>query len=143
MKKIDKSIKFLQSNLHLFQCPHCNGSFHKIAGNSLVCFEGHSFDISRKGTIHFLTSTPRNEYNREMLEARQRISRAGFFKGIEKIFSEKMNGLKKDTAVLDVGCGEGSLLARCDNQVLNGSKIFKSGKRSNFTEPGRSTPAWT
>lgn len=106
MKKIEKAQLFLKENLHLFQCPVCQSSFKEITDFQLSCLENHQFDLSKKGTLHFLLKPVQSEYTREMLLARQRIAQGGFWHPmLEEVFKQikKLEGTH-----LDVGCGEGA-----------------------------------
>ncbi|MBM6614248.1 methyltransferase domain-containing protein [Desemzia sp. RIT804] len=121
MKKIEKAKKFLQENLDLFQCPICQESFHTVDGNSLICLGGHNFNISKKGTIHFLTKGVSNEYNTEMLSARFRIAKAGLF---DHMLDEIMTHIEeKNGTTIDIGSGEGSQLDYLSSLGLEGKKI--------------------
>lgn len=121
MKKIEKAKKFLQENLDLFQCPICQESFQTVEGNSLVCVEGHNFNISKKGTVHFLTKGVSNEYNTDMLSSRFRIAQAGLF---HPMLDEIMLHIdEKDGATIDIGSGEGSQLNYLSSLGLAGKQI--------------------
>ncbi len=90
-----------------FVCPHCGGAFIK-AGGSLVCAAGHAFDIARQGYVNLLPARPANLYdeNKALFEARHDVYAAGFFDPV----IEAVRARLPDGAVLDAGCGEGSLL---------------------------------
>lgn len=121
MKKIEKSKEFLKSNINLFNCPVCNQHFNAVNGNQLICEKQHSFDISKKGTLHFLLKQPQNEYDTNMLESRRLIAQDGLWHPLLKeLFSivNNPNGVH-----LDVGCGEGSHLNHLTEQGLAGTQI--------------------
>ena len=52
LSKKENAKKFLTENLPLFACPKCQKDF-TIKDNQLVCQSGHSFEISKKGTVYF------------------------------------------------------------------------------------------
>lgn len=121
MKKIEKAAHFLQEHLELFQCPICASSFQEVKGNSLVCSKGHNFNLSKKGTVHFLTKTVVNEYNTDMLSARYRIAQAGLFQPmLDKLYTYID---QKEGITIDVGSGEGSQLQYLSASGLKGTQI--------------------
>lgn len=121
MKKIEKAAQFLTEQIELFQCPLCESSFHTVEGNSLICTNGHNFNLSKKGTIHFLTKTAANEYSTEMLSARYRIAQAGLF---QKMLRELYTHIEeKEGTTIDVGSGEGSQLHYLSTLGLAGTQI--------------------
>lgn len=84
---------------------------------SLVCPHGHSFDMAASGYINLLGPQDRRSSHpgdsREAALARRRLSDAGHGQWIrDEILSEleALRGPARSPAVLDVGCGEGSLL---------------------------------
>ncbi|SFC42056.1 23S rRNA (guanine745-N1)-methyltransferase [Alkalibacterium subtropicum] len=121
MKKIDKAKLFILDHLHLFRCPVCERSFEKMEGNQLVCTENHAFDLSKKGTLHFLLKPSKSEYSREMLLARQRIAQMGFWQPMLDILYPLIEA--KDGVTLDVGCGEGAHSAYLKEKGLHGPVV--------------------
>ncbi|MFO8069651.1 MAG: methyltransferase domain-containing protein [Alkalibacterium sp.] len=121
MKKIDKAKSFLSDQLHLFKCPVCQSSFDVIEGYQLSCTNKHSFDLSKKGTLHFLLKPSKSEYSRPMLLSRQRIAKMGFWQPmLDTLYSSIGN---KKGVVLDVGCGEGAHSAYLREEGLAGPVI--------------------
>lgn len=122
MKKIEIAKKFLTHHMKLFQCPVCKQSFETIQDNSLVCTNGHSFNISKKGTLYFLGKASKNEYDKEMLSDRFEIAQAGLFNPLlEAVYKEIPK--KEELSLLDVGSGEGSQLDYLTQLGLKGSLI--------------------
>lgn len=86
-------------------------------GRSLICPRGHSFDLARSGYCNLLQPQDRRSRNpgdpREAVEARRRLLDAGHGAALQKSLSEEIDalGLPAGTAVLDVGCGEGTYLS--------------------------------
>jgi 23S rRNA (guanine745-N1)-methyltransferase len=82
-----------------------------------TCERGHHFDVARSGYLNLLQPQDRRSANpgdrREAAEARRRLYKAGhgdaLLDAIERLAARC--GLPPRPAVLDVGCGEGSLLA--------------------------------
>jgi len=122
VKKIELANQFLQNNMDLFECPVCHFKIKKIEKHSLKCTNGHSFDLSKKGTLYFLSKGSKNEYNKKMLEARYKIAQAGLFNPLLEAIYEHIEN-KKDGSLLDVGCGEGSQLDYLTQLGLSGNKI--------------------
>ncbi|MGF2385735.1 methyltransferase domain-containing protein [Lentilactobacillus otakiensis] len=110
MKKIDFGRDFVNQHLNLFRCPVCKSPFAEMVGYSLVCPNQHSFDLSKKGTLFFLTKQANNEYDKAMLQARHNILQAGLFDPIVTEISRHFSDGPE--TILDVGCGEGTPLAR-------------------------------
>lgn len=110
MKKIDFGREFVNQHLDLFRCPVCKSPFDEVAGYSLVCPNNHSFDLSKKGTLFFLTKQANNEYDKPMLQARHKILQAGLFDPIVTEIATHLSD--QPETILDVGCGEGTPLAR-------------------------------
>lgn len=130
MKKIDKSRIFLTKNNNLFSCNICQNQNLVMHNNSLVCENGHSLDLSKKGTLYFIKHGVNTEYDDQMLSARRRILQAGLFDGIIDAVGAQL----PDTAqtILDVGTGEGTplvkLLAnRSAKDIAVGFDISKAG----------------
>ncbi|MDN6542445.1 MAG: methyltransferase domain-containing protein [Lentilactobacillus parabuchneri] len=110
MKKIEFGKAFITDHLALFRCPLCQLPFDTVEGYSLICPQHHSFDLSKKGTLFFLTKQANNEYDKGMLESRHRILQAGLFDPIVAAISHHL-GDRPET-ILDVGCGEATPLTR-------------------------------
>ncbi|GAF35795.1 methyltransferase domain-containing protein [Lentilactobacillus farraginis] len=130
MKKIEMGTAFVSRHLALFQCPVCGQPFKSVAQNQLICPAQHAFDFSKKGTLFFLTKAANNEYDSQMLMARQRLLQAGLFDGIIQAIGASLAA--EPETILDVGCGEGTPLARLlerrhSNDVAIGFDISKDG----------------
>ena len=94
---------------------------------SLICINGHRFDLAKKGTLYFLDHQIKTEYDNEMFEPRGRMIRSGMYQPV----IEKIAHLIKPGNLLDVGCGEGSFLQEINqvkaNPVNIGFDIAKEG----------------
>jgi 23S rRNA (guanine745-N1)-methyltransferase len=98
-------------------CPvrHCAAPLERRA-RSLVCSQGHSFDLARSGYCNLLQPQDRRSKNpgdpREAVEARRRLLDAGYGAALLRVLEEEMDALalRPGAAVLDVGCGEGYYL---------------------------------
>ncbi len=128
---------------HLLACPRCQLSFDQ-ADSRLLCKNGHSFDMAKKGYLNLLAGHPKETYTREMFLARRHIIFEGYFDpllteikyvianskitSIEKNISCAQEGpiFKPHGYILDAGCGEGTLL----------EKILEDQLMSNFMPAG-------
>lgn len=108
-KKIDRAAHFLKENSRLFRCPVCHASFKPLMGYQFQCEAGHSFDLSKKGTVYFLKRHIDTEYNHEMLLHRQKMIQAGLYEPLLQVLADLLQVTSK-SAILDIGCGEGSFL---------------------------------
>lgn len=82
------------------------------------CAGGHSFDVARKGYVNLLQPQDRRSLqagdSAEVVAARGRVAAAGFDRPLIALLREELAaGLagREGLRLLDVGCGEGSLLA--------------------------------
>lgn len=119
LKKIDSARNFLETHQEQLLCPVCKKSL-QLKDYSLICEENHQFDLSKKGTIYFLSHSIQTEYNKKMLLHRGRLIQSGMYQPLlEKIIaSMDLNG-----ETLDVGCGEGSFLSELSKLGLTGSRF--------------------
>ncbi|GAX47860.1 putative RNA methyltransferase [Pseudolactococcus reticulitermitis] len=110
LKKIDKSAQYLAQNIDLLRCPLCHTSF-TLAGYALICENRHTYNISKKGVVNFLTIKPdTTHYTRKMFEPRRQLIQAGMY---APVLSE-MQSMLTPGNLLDVGSGEGSFLELLD-----------------------------
>ncbi|MBO0440454.1 methyltransferase domain-containing protein [Candidatus Enterococcus ikei] len=119
LKKIDLARNFLETHQEQFLCPVCKQAF-QLKNYSLICAENHQFDLSKKGTIYFLSHSIQTEYNKKMLVHRSKMIQSGMYLPLLEKIIDLMN-LTGDT--LDVGCGEGSFLSALSSMGLAGSKF--------------------
>lgn len=119
LKKIDFARNFLETHQEQFLCPVCKKSI-QLEGYSLICAENHQFDLSKKGTIYFLSHSIQTDYNKKMLIHRSKMIQSGMYQPLlEKIIGDM--DLTGNT--LDVGCGEGSFLSELSSLGLVGPKF--------------------
>ncbi len=96
--------KFFE-HIDLLRCPVCGAAFSRAA-QSLVCKNGHTFDPSRKGYVHFLPNAKPSKYGAALFEARRRILEAGFYDGVIRTISDAIP--QNAEVLLDAGCGDGT-----------------------------------
>lgn len=119
LKKIEFSRNFLEIHQEQFRCPVCKSTF-QLKDYSLICEENHHFDLSKKGTIYFLSHSIQTDYNKKMLVHRGKMIQSGMYQPLLERISKTIN-LTGNT--LDVGCGEGSFLSELASFGLRGSKF--------------------
>jgi len=87
------------------------------AEGQLVCARGHAYDVARSGYVNLLQPqdrrSPRPGDARPAIEARRRLYEAGHGAPLVEALASQLAAcvLPARPAILDVGCGEGSLLA--------------------------------
>ena len=140
-KKIDYSREFLETNLELFLCPKCQSEFVEVRGNSMVCFNKHQYDLSKKGTIHFPNHHLESDYDREMLLSRRKMIQNELYAPLENKLITYINQFTGNTTIVDMGCGEGSFVDRLSQKSLGattwtGFDLSKDGVHlaSDFSE---------
>lgn len=89
-----------------FACPICNEALN-LENTSLVCANGHNFDIAKQGYVNFLLNMKQQKnYDKSNFENRGLILKDGLYDHILNKIVEIISDLPIDT-VLDAGCGEG------------------------------------
>ena len=97
--------------MNFFTCPICKERFTQKE-RSLVCPNGHSFDLSKKGYVNLLrpgkSGAVRHGDDKMMVAARTAFLGAGFYDILRDAVTETVCTHKKDgMIILDAGCGEG------------------------------------
>lgn len=113
-----------ETSSFLFACPLC-GQQMKISKNSVVCEKNHCYDISKKGYINFVQKTSDKVYNAELFENRHFLYNNGFYDKIIEMMNLLVDTYERrqdKCLVVDVGCGEGTFLAKLCSQ-MNCTKI--------------------
>ncbi len=114
------------------RCPLCGASL-RLAGTSLVCDSGHTYDLSRKGYVN-LAPWQRQEdfsYPRTLFEHRRAVLDAGCYQPVADALLSLIagSGLSDDFSLLDAGCGEGwylrMLAAGCPSARLLGVDLCR------------------
>ena len=109
LKKIAASGRWVQKNLKLFRCPDCHSPLIKVVDNSVFCRQGHTFDLSKKGTLYLAKHHRQSNYESQTFwQARQALLQAGLF---EPIYQKIATALPSQRLrILDAGCGQGAAL---------------------------------
>ncbi|PIK30658.1 rRNA (guanine-N1)-methyltransferase [Bacillus siamensis] len=110
-----KRAELLQSCQSVFRCQLCRTAMAVSQNQSLICGNGHTFDISKQGYVNFLNKAVNTRYDRHLFEARRELfDSREFFAPVQKEIAaiiSRTQSPQKQAAVLDAGCGEGSHLA--------------------------------
>ncbi|WP_445661282.1 putative RNA methyltransferase [Bacillus sp. FSL P4-0334] len=110
-----KRAELLQSCQSVFRCPLCRSAMAVSQYRSLICGQGHTFDISKQGYVNFLNKSVKTRYDRQLFEARRELfDSREFFGPVQKEIAAIITHIQSpqtSAAVLDAGCGEGSHLA--------------------------------
>lgn len=107
----------LRDALPYLVCPHCAAAFTEAAG-SLVCSNGHAFDIARQGYVSLLAAHARTDTadTQAMVDARAIFLDQGHYATIASALAEETRrGLEAagqpEGCVVDCGAGTGYYLA--------------------------------
>lgn len=106
LKKIDRARLFLEQHSGLFACPICHHSMNQTL-QGLICTNGHRYDLSKKGTLYFLKSQLKSDYDANLFFHRAKMIQGGMYQPLLALLAP----LLEERNVLDIGCGEGSFLA--------------------------------
>lgn len=138
LKKIDQAAEFLAQQQGLFRCPKCHQSMFQQE-KSLICQQGHRFDLAKKGTLYFLDHQIKSEYDHEMFTPRGRMIRSGMYQPVIDQIADLLN----PGHLLDVGCGEGSFLQQINQVKKNPVNIgFDLAKEGVYLATNQAVPAF-
>ncbi len=131
MKIADCCAKF-SPQLHTLQCPLCMSSFLLKPPGSLVCENGHCFDLSVKGYVNFVPSRKKDDYSAELFAHRQKIYSLGFYEPVLNATADIIHSSFKNSPIrlLDAGCGEGYYASGLQKAFGN-SAIFAADVSAN------------
>ncbi len=108
--------------LDFIRCPVCGERLHPTEG-SILCPNGHTYDIARQGYVNFLppgkASNPRSGDDRGMLEARRRFLSKGYYDRFDDTVSDLV--CRRDaegTVLMDLGCGDGYHTVRTVREIF-------------------------
>ena len=116
------SIETVFEQIGLLRCPVCGAAFSRC-GASLRCESGHTFDVSKKGYVHFAPNANPSRYGAALFEARRRILEAGFY---DAVIAAIRGAMPKDAeTVLDAGCGDGTFTKALKGKTTVGADLSK------------------
>jgi len=95
-------------------CPVCGDPLINKE-KSLICHQGHSFDMAGKGYVNLLLSQDKSSRepgdSKEMAKSRKRFLDRGYYEPLAKclcvLTSQWLNDSKEHVVLLDAGCGDG------------------------------------
>lgn len=131
MKIADCYNKF-SPHIQTLQCPLCSGSFALERPGSLVCENGHCFDLSSKGYVNFVPSRKKDDYSPELFTHRKKIYGLGFYEPVLTATAELIKKHLGDAHIdlLDAGCGEGYYASGLE-KIFSGAAIFAADVSAN------------
>ncbi|XVQ86306.1 putative RNA methyltransferase [Microbispora siamensis] len=88
-------------------CPACRAAVH-LAGGSVRCSHGHSYDVARQGYVNMLTRSAGTADTPAMVAARARFLEAGHYRPLARRLARMCEGA---VVVADAGAGTGYYLA--------------------------------
>lgn len=98
--------------LPLLRCPHCWEAFSLRQEQSLICSQGHCFDLSAKGYVNLAPghNQQAEKYDGALFASRRLVLQRGFYaillEAVARMILEALPQGKPFT-LLDAGCGEG------------------------------------
>jgi 23S rRNA (guanine745-N1)-methyltransferase len=120
MKKIDLAAGRFRDYQDYFQCPICG---HSIAAqnHSLICSQGHCFDLSKGGYVNLLPHADQSAYSKSLFLSRRFLAQNGFFQPLIDYLAQSIEKWfdSLNIVILDAGCGEGSHAAALTNSFIN------------------------
>lgn len=123
--KKHQKLKFIEAD-NILQCPICN-TFFSVDNESLMCENGHNFDISKKGYINFTSNIKEQIYTKDLFLNRRKIFSKGYYDKIvlhiEAIVNNLISAKNRNLTILDSGSGEGYY----SNILSNNEKVHVYG----------------
>ena len=123
--KISKAHELFKASEKIFRCPACHSQMAFRNHNSLACFEGHCFDLSKYGYLNFVPSkakADKTKYTRDFYESRRRTFQSDFYNPVKEAIQLILDNCPT-ARVLDAGCGEGfftsALMKNCDAYAID------------------------
>ncbi|WP_396424548.1 hypothetical protein LLNCDO702_07280 [Lactococcus lactis subsp. lactis] len=109
----------------IINCPVCSHLLIKEQ-NTYKCENNHTFDLAKEGYLNLLLNAKKTSGDsKEMMAARRDFLAKGYY---EKLSDRVNQRLKKshltDQAILDIGCGEGYYLSRCQKEIAPKASNF-------------------
>lgn len=127
-KKIDIAKTNITENLGYFRCPLCKEDFSEIKDYSMICHQGHNFNINKKGYVHLLTHPHKTIYDQSLFHSRQFVYEAGVYDPFIKEMRKIIQKFDMKGPILDAGCGEGYFLNNIGHDFSSiGIDISKEG----------------
>lgn len=100
----------IETIVSMLRCPLCRGALSRRE-NSLLCAQGHCFDIARQGHVNFVPNQTERFYTKALFESRAAVFASGLFAPVVDALSGAMERHVLPRAprpvLVDAGCGEG------------------------------------
>lgn len=121
--------------LSIMKCPVCSASFSR-KDNSLVCENGHTFDIAKSGYVNMLppgkAKNSKTGDEKTMVKARCDFLSLGYYDNIGNFAAELLASRftnKDDLVLCDLGCGEGHHTCNIAKKLssMTGSDVLALG----------------
>ena len=105
--------------MSLWHCIVCGEKLNQV-GQSLKCTKGHSYDLSKYGSVHLLKSQKNKVRGDEkkMIQARSTFLNTGLYETFRNHLEELITSFACET-VLDMGCGEGYYMEGLNKMLPN------------------------
>src|SRR5699024_10366492 len=105
----------------IFRCPICHRSMKVVDFKSLICSNNHTFDFAKQGYVNMLTRPSNQHYDKNLFEARQKISMesnlySSLHKKVSEIIGKRLDEFHYPTIIFDAVSGEGSHLQKIINE---------------------------
>ncbi|MFT5484138.1 MAG: 23S rRNA (guanine745-N1)-methyltransferase [Halieaceae bacterium] len=109
-------------------CPVCRQTLSPEQEISLICPDGHSYDLAREGYVNLLQANRKNSPlpgdSKEMIAARRRVHNTGLYQPLALAIQEQLTFLTNPSPrILDLGCGEGHYCGSIQ-QALPAASVF-------------------
>ncbi|SFF99312.1 putative RNA methyltransferase [Sporolactobacillus nakayamae] len=131
MNKRTRCAERIHQKIYLLKCPICGKSLRVVEQKSLICAQKHTFDLAKQGYVNLSTKQVHTHYGKTLFEARRKIIvDHGFFNPLIHILSEQIGkqlNLPTDISILDLGCGEGSHLAKICQMLIHDASRSVTG----------------
>lgn len=99
--------KLIKKQLTIFGCPLCESEL-SIVGDSLICLNRHTFNITKKGIVNFVAPVDDKLYDATLFRARRKVINSNVYATVLETLLKLIDD--DNLVVVDAGCGEGSYL---------------------------------
>lgn len=112
--KLTRSAMYISKHESFFTCPTCASPVKIQDLRSLICTNGHTFDIAKQGYLNLLSHHNKTNYDKTLFEARRKvIAESRFFDPLNTALTKIINDQtthKRELNIVDMGSGEGTHL---------------------------------
>ncbi|MCM3761953.1 methyltransferase domain-containing protein [Alkalihalobacillus oceani] len=145
-----KKMESVQQHIAAICCPYCRRSL-QVKNGSLICADGHTFDLARQGYVNMLNRPGNQQYDKRLFMARQEIITASglydvLHQKIAKVVKEYFAAGRSSLFMLDAGCGEGShlqrIIERSQQPVITGVGLDLSKEGIKLAAQSYKEPLW-